>query len=231
MYGKKFGRLKVIRATSKIGYYLCVCDCGKVKRVRRDHLKTGKTQSCGCLRRKVVSMANTKHGMYGTKEYRSWLNIKDRCNNPNHSNYPHYGGRGIAIDPDWNKSFQAFYDHVGDAPSPKHTIDRIDNDGNYEPGNVRWATLSEQQMNRTDTEYIKIGGYRMTPRQWCELAGHKHSTYMSRVKREWDKVEAIVTPPVPPKQRREARSADAQRLWLDKVLELAIGFELAEVDD
>ena len=227
MLKQQYSRLKVIGIDGR--FALCLCDCGMEKRVRIDHLKSGATRSCGCLRSEITSKAKTTHGMYGTKENRAWLNMKDRCNNPNHDNYPHYGGRGITIFPEWNQSFQAFYDYIGDAPSARHTIDRIDTNGNYEPGNVRWATWAEQQVNRTDTEYIEIRGISLTPRQWCELADHKFSNYRSRVRRGCDKIEAIITPPIPPKQRRELRTADAQRLWLNKILSLAIEAGIVEV--
>lgn len=88
------------------------------------------------------------HGMRYTPEYRTWTHMKVRCYNKNYESFSNYGGRGIKVCDEWLNDFVAFFNHVGKKPSPQHTLDRIDNDGNYEPGNVRWATKSEQQMNR-----------------------------------------------------------------------------------
>lgn len=217
MKNKTFDRLTVIEKQGR--FALCRCECGTRKSVRIDHLKSGKTRSCGCLRSEVTSRLKTKHGMYGTKEYRTWCYIKDRCKNPSNQ---YYGGRGIGICQKWDESFEAFYDDVGPCPDENMTIDRIDVNGDYEPGNVKWSTWSEQQQNKTDTEYIAIEGVSLTPRQWCELSGVKFSNYRSRVRRGWDKVKALSVPPIPPKKRRDGAPADAQRAWLDKILELAI---------
>jgi len=200
MIGQRFERLTIIRKSDG-RYYLCRCDCGNEKRVRKDHLVGGKTRSCGCLRSEITAKNRTKHGMYGTKVYRTWSHIKTRCNNKNNDNYKYYGGRGIKVDLEWSASFAAFYRAVGDPPTDAHTIDRIDVDGNYEYGNVRWATREEQQANTTATEYITIGKRALRPRVWCNEFGIKFSTYRSRIGRGWDKVEALTFPIVSPKDR------------------------------
>jgi hypothetical protein len=111
-------------------------------------LRSGKSQSCGCAVREISVRTNTVHGMSYTAEHRLWSSMKERCYNPRRKDYVNYGGRGITVCERWRDSFAAFYEDVGPRPSPNLSIDRIDNDGNYEPGNVRWATRSEQNKNR-----------------------------------------------------------------------------------
>ena len=142
--GQKFGKLILIEkiVIKYRTYYKCKCDCGNELVVSHSNLQSGNTKSCGCLRKEIVLANRFKHGCSGyseTKEYRAWKDMKTRCYNPNYIRYNCYGGRGIKVCEIWLNDFQAFLDDVGFAPSPDHSIDRIDNDGHYEPGNVRWA--------------------------------------------------------------------------------------------
>lgn len=133
---------------NRIAYYRCKCKCG-FKTVRRIcPIIHGLTKSCGCLNRKN----HTTHGLSKTKPYRSWKSIRHRCLNENCSAWKNYGGRGIKICDEWINSFEAFYKHIGDPPTLKHSVDRIDNDGNYAPGNVRWATAKEQANNKRNSK-------------------------------------------------------------------------------
>jgi hypothetical protein len=127
---------------------LCRCSCGTVRIVAAQTLKNGMSTSCGCLRNAATSQRNVTHGLSTLPEYKTWCGMKDRCHNPKNKFFHIYGGRGIEVCPEWRDNFGAFFAHVGPKPSPKMSIDRIDVNRGYEPGNVRWATASQQSRNR-----------------------------------------------------------------------------------
>lgn len=148
LVAKKLGPPKVF-STTKIVRWYCQCDCGNLSLVYANKLRNGATKSCGCI--KASQTPNLKHGYCVNEkvrpEYWSWHNAKRRCYEKSHPKYPLYGGRGISMYEPWKQSFAEFVAHMGPCPAG-HTLDRINNDGNYEPGNVRWATKSQQAYNR-----------------------------------------------------------------------------------
>ena len=151
--GKKFGRLTVVGYSHKDShgacYWECVCKCGSPLIVRGQNLRSGHTQSCGCLQKERVAVANMTHGLKGTRLYRIWIDMKGRCYNPKATCHKDYGGRGITVCDEWKDNFQAFYDWaMPNGYRDDLSIDRIDVNGNYEPSNCRWATASEQQKNK-----------------------------------------------------------------------------------
>ena len=156
IFTQKFGRLQVVKMFSWTRC-LCKCRCGSRLVVPIRFLCSGHTRSCGCLRRDIMRKAAAKRftthgfardGHRRRSEYNIWVHMKERCYSPKHRSYEYYGGRGIQVCARWRKSFINFFADVGRRPSKRHSIDRVDNDGNYEPGNVRWATKKQQIANR-----------------------------------------------------------------------------------
>lgn len=149
--GQRFGRLRVLgqdgyTRVSRNAVWVCQCDCGNTARVDSGMLRHGDTASCGCYRKEVIAERNRRHGMRRNRVYTTWVGMRQRCGNPNAHAYENYGGRGITVCERW-RNFQNFYADMGERP-PGLTLDRIDNDGNYEPGNCRWATRQVQSQNQ-----------------------------------------------------------------------------------
>jgi hypothetical protein len=184
--GRVFGRLTVNSFSHILTakrHWSCICSCGNTVIVAAGNLTNGHTKSCGCLQIDLV----TKHGESQerkiSKEYRAFTHIKERCYKPNTKGYDNYGGRGIKMCDRWLQSFESFLADVGRAPSPKHTIDRVDNNGNYEPGNCRWATRREQQNNRRRNKMITYNGKTQSLGGWCFDLNLNYSTIKKGLRR------------------------------------------------
>ena len=187
LVGKTFGRLTVI---ASLGYekgrssWYCQCSCGWFKITDSKALQEGATSSCGCMR--------STHGKAGTPLYKVWASMRERCNNPNSKTYKHYGERGIRVCERWD-SFECFMADMG--PRPDGTsIERKNNDGDYDPSNCYWATDYEQAQNTTRTRLLSAGGRTMTITNWCRELGGTVSIIHSRLKRGWTEEAACLTP-------------------------------------
>lgn len=153
LLNKRFKRLKVVEfvGVNKHGCaeWKCQCDCGNTKVIVTSSLINGLTTSCGCRQKEIAKKTRTTHGMSGTKLYNTWKNIKKRCYYKKSKDYKYYGGRGIKVCEDWKENFISFYNwSIENGYSKNLTIDRIDNDGDYEPSNCRWVTMTEQNNNK-----------------------------------------------------------------------------------
>lgn len=197
--GGKFGRLTAIEVVGKRRSSLlwrCECECGQEHLVSANLLKSGAIKSCGCLARDSSRLRNYKHGMYQTPTYSVWQAMRDRCANPNHRAYANYGGRGIQVCDEW-RSFPAFLEHVGERPSAEHEIDRIDVNGNYEPGNVRWVTRKQNSRNRRSHRMLTAFGETRCLSEWAEMYGIKFGSLHTRLKNGWDIERALLEPVKP----------------------------------
>lgn len=147
---RRFGKLVVVERLPSFGgksAWKCSCDCGRVIAARSDHLTMGRVISCGCYRASNSKMKATTHGMSTTRIYRIWRDMINRCHYEKYPERHFYGGRGISVCKRWRESFENFLTDMGE-PAPHLSIDRIDTNGNYEPGNCRWATAKQQAANR-----------------------------------------------------------------------------------
>ena len=181
--GKKFGRLTVISEAGKDKngkiMWLCQCKCGTQKKARGGDLQKGAIRSCGCLKKEIAYKRAYKHGMTDTPILRIWKGTMQRCNNPNDPSYRNYGARGIKVCERWDK-FENFYADMGNGPKGL-TIERIDNDGNYEPSNCKWATRKEQARNKRNNRIIKYGGRSKCVSAWAEEIGMNYRTLLKRL--------------------------------------------------
>jgi hypothetical protein len=205
--GDRFGRWTVVaqaESSSTGRKWLCRCECGRERKIRQEMLRM-KSRSCGCLKAEKLSarmqVQARVHGEgnhhYGkeTPEYRTWLGINARCFCPSNPAYKDYGGRGITICDEWHHSYLSFLSYVGRRPTPSHTIDRFpNNNGNYEPGNVRWATQTQQCRNKRNNRYLTANGRTMILVEWAQLLGVCHSTIINRIKSGWPVERALTTP-------------------------------------
>lgn len=191
LIGKRFERLipqKIIpKYKNNRDYLECKCDCGNTVYVMAKHLIRGATKSCGCYRNEMrrAKGKNKTHGLTNSKEYHSWKGIKQRCCNPNDAGYSNYGGRGIKMCDRWLNSFEAFLEDMGSSPSPKHSIDRINVNGDYCPENCRWTTPKEQGDNKRNTNSLTVNGVTKTFHEWANHTGIPYTTIKNRTYAGW----------------------------------------------
>jgi len=206
--GKRYGRLTVIHeAPKKSGRvaWFCKCDCGGTKIASSNKLQLNECRSCGCLMYEARYSVHMTHGDSGrtrkdgkrtsTPLYHSWNSMKQRCLNPNTSNYNNYGGRGISVYQQWIDSFIVFKKWaMSNGHKEGLTIDRIDNNGNYEPSNCRWATNSEQAWNKRITVYLEYDGKRLNKKEWSKLTGLTIAQITNRRHKGWSDKKILTTP-------------------------------------
>lgn len=196
--GKRFGRITVIEyvgrtGIAKVSTWRCRCDCGVEKNMTGTSLQGG-SASCGCLRLERTVAAKRTHGETKSVEYRAWAKLIARCEDPKDKSFSDYGGRGIRVCAEWRRSFPAFLLAVGKRPSPRHSIDRIDNEADYKPGNVRWATRVQQNRNKRTNRRITWAGVTKTSAEWAEHTGIPRHTIEKRINSGWDVGRALTTP-------------------------------------
>jgi hypothetical protein len=196
--GMSFGDLTVERKAPPEARFwgqrawVCRCACGNVVTVTTSSLKKG-TRSCGCAIKAVLQERNTTHGHAGSATYSSWHEAKRRSTATNREYSAHYVERGITMCDRWRNSFEAFLADMGERPSGT-SLDRIENDKGYEPGNCRWATRAEQARNRTDNRLLTFGGRTQTTADWEKELGFPGSVLRKRLYRGWSVEEALGTP-------------------------------------
>lgn len=199
MTGERYGCLTVIRRgedyicgdNRHTTIWICQCDCGNITQTTRTMLITGRKKSCGCMSHKFAQ----KHGECGTRLYRIWRSMLDRCENKSHIHYSGYGGRGITICDEWH-SYLGFSEWAkSNGYQENLTIDRIDVNGNYEPSNCRWATTKEQGRNRRNNHFLTFNGETRTVSEWAEITGINRGILFKRIKAGWKIDDVLSIPP------------------------------------
>lgn len=202
--GSIFGKLTVIDEgprNENIRQWNCVCECGNTKLIRQDSLRSGRTISCGCFHSQVVSTTFSTHRRTKTVEYRIWQSMKGRCGNPKNVGYALYGGRGIKVCDRWLNDFPTFLSDMGPRPSPKYSLDRIDNSKGYEPSNCRWATIEIQGNNKRNNHYLTHNGETLTIAEWSRRTGIPDKVLRQRAKRSVDPTGNDIMRPYSPSNR------------------------------
>lgn len=209
LVGMRFGRLKVI-SFSRTGKrrksrWLCRCECGNEIEVEGYSLKSGNTKSCGCLRNEKTRKRRLKHGKSKTSIYRIWASMIGRCERKTDQKYPDYGARGICVCKRWH-DFELFYADVSQLANfgnAGYSLDRIDNEGNYELGNIRWATAKQQGRNKRNNHRIEINGEQMTIAQAVEQYQVNEVTILSRIKAGYTNLDLIRAANTAPKEKNK----------------------------
>lgn len=196
---QRFGLLKVIRfhgmghGTRKRPHWVCKCDCGNMHIASASNLQQGGVRSCGCLSKDGTRKGNYSHGLHGTAIFNTWKNMMSRCYDTSDASYIRYGGRGISVCREWH-DIKKFVADVGHRPRSDLTLDRVNNDGNYELTNVRWATQLQQSNNRRSNRFHTFDGETRTQAEWCRIYNINQPTLCQRLRRGWTFARAITEP-------------------------------------
>ena len=227
--GDKYARLTVIKETESIKspngnirMFLCKCECGNKKRIRIQRLVHGYSKSCGCLQKEVATKNATTHGKKKHPLYSKWCGMKKRCFNTNDAHYKDYGGRGITVCERWMK-FENYYKdmHVSYLEHKKNnsytSIDRINNDGNYEPSNCRWATYKVQTRNKRSNIIVEFNGEKKTIPEWAEEMDMRYMTLYQRFYKGWATERALTTKLITKHKRKKNK--------LNQEMDILVGIE------
>lgn len=220
--GQRFGKLVAIKT---VGYdnqrnimWECICDCGKTTTTRASGLRFGNPQSCGCLK----ANNSMTHGLSRHPLYSTWQGMKERCYNIKNIKYHLYGGRGIIVCERWLHSFETFYADMGDKPTKKHSLDRFPNtNGNYEPGNCRWATVGQQNRNKKGCVIIEYNGVKKNAVDWAVDLGMTKGTFIGRINMGWD-VDRIMNEPI-------AKIGKFTKIQADEIRRLSVSMKGVEL--
>jgi hypothetical protein len=204
--GQRFGNLTVLGEGEPYSWgglrLICRCDCGGETLVCKGSLLKGVSTHCGCMAKARRGASHITHGFAYHPLWKIWNNMMARCYREENGSFSRYGGRGIRVCEQW-KSFEAFCDDMGPRPAGT-TIERINNNGNYEPGNCKWATKRAQSNNRRNNHFVTVGESTKTLVQWADMYGTKASTIQARIRNGWLPAEAVETPTLNTWSRRRA---------------------------
>jgi hypothetical protein len=206
--GQRFGRLIALkpmknRARDRHVQWFCRCDCGTEKIIVGNNLRSGAVNSCGCFRKEYFKELYSTHKLSKTRTYKVWCYAKTRCTNPNIESWHRYGGRGISMCEKWWNSYEAFLEDMGECPAGM-TLERIDNDGDYEPNNCKWATWKEQYNNTARNIYVFYKGEKLTMAQYCELRGLKYAMFRWRYhEKKYSRAKATILTQIAMKEMEE----------------------------
>lgn len=195
--GKTFRRLTVTgfagRRHGRKRYWHCRCVCGHELDVYQYNLTSGRQKSCGCAKIEAITRLKFSHGMCKTSVYRRWAAMVERCESAACASFKNYGGRGIKVCERWRR-FENFYADMGEPPTNSDTLERSDNNGNYEPGNCQWVSRKVNNRNRRSNRYLTLNGVTHSMAEWCEQLGVSYSAISTRVLRGWTDEQTLTQP-------------------------------------
>lgn len=231
--GQRFGLLVAVAAIESPNnktYWTCKCDCGRIVKVRIDALRKSNSQrSCGCEFRRIPPDGRKFHGRSGTPEHYVWNAMKMRCTDPSSDRYDRYGGRGITVCDRWLNSFSAFLEDMGDRPSSKHSLERINNNASYCPENCVWASREVQANNKSNNRRLTHDGRSMTLSQWARHAGLSMKLLWKRLDDGWPMADALGRPKFVRKNAKR-RSGERMPVEIQRALRREFGDACAYCD-